>query len=136
MSTKHRRFVEVVVTSAAVSGAALVELLGSADTVESLGESGERFGRARTFDESAWVVRSGVRPEEPMDHHLHALWLRTHRPLADLAGQRDFPARCLLRIVQYVGVDADESHGFGLSADWLRLLAAVDGEIDVDQDLD
>lgn len=90
-------------------------------------------GKQRIQEDSTWVIRSGEEPSAPIDRHLDALWKRGHDALTRLSTTPSLSAQCLLRVVQYLDASEYQGHGLNLSADWVRLLAAVGAQIDIDQ---
>jgi hypothetical protein len=129
-----RRIVQFVVTSTVWTGAQLLQRLGPADEpVETFGDTVGRPGAFRLLDKSAWVVSSGVSETRAVEDHLAALYEKV-RPVVSGSDSSDVMlVASILRIVQYLPSNESQGHGFTIGSEWIEILSAFNGVVDIDQ---
>lgn len=129
-----RRFVQFVVTSESVTGAELLERLGPADEpVETVGDTVGPSGSVRERGESAWVISSGLGESVSVEAQLAALHRKVIPVVHRIVSSELAHVGSMLRIVQYLPRSEWQGHGFAIGSEWITTLAAVNGQIDVDQ---
>lgn len=129
----ERRFVSLVITSRVWTGDELLEHLGPADEpVETLGDPVGHPDGGRVLGWSSWAATSGLAETLDVEDHLTALHRRV-RPMVDRMNSAGVaPVEAILRIVQYLPSNESQGHGFVVGSEWIELLAALNGGVDVD----
>ncbi len=122
MSETPRRKVAIAVRSWSATPDELRELLGdlAPDDVQ-LAKIGVSYA----------VFRSRVGATEPLESHLQDLWETATRLIDVVSVSESKSIQCVLSIMHVVGPD-DEFPGLHLDAPWVKVLAGLGGEIDVD----
>ncbi len=127
--------VRLIVASEELSGPDLASLFGAADEpVQSVGDEKAFLGQKTEADESTWTLRSASAPGAPMASHLDELYERAARALASaIPAVEDLPLYAVLRIGHYMAAGEFQGHGIAIGPEWIRLLAQLNGFVDIDQ---
>jgi hypothetical protein len=135
---EDRLQIHLDVATAAVSAAELTAILGvDADYSINRGDprrllTADVPGYSRKHTESLWSITSGPLGPESVDEHLERLWTRASIALPRV---HDIPGTVSVTLAFHHRMDgrAYQGHGLWLPSDWVALLGAAGGSVDIDQ---
>ena len=135
ITTRARAYVSFVVASRSLSAAELVECIGEKpDRLESHGEIDPARRGGRPSEVSIWILEASRAPYADVMDQLDELESRVVPMLESIRSlARDHEVSVILRIVHYMRATDDHGHGIALGDGWIQALAALHGDVDIDQ---
>ena len=126
--------IRLIIGSDSLSGSDLVDLFGEADEpVQSVGDEKEFLGQTTVASESTWIVRSAAPSNLPAEAHLDELFERAGPAIDRVADVEAVPVYAVLRIGHYMAASEFQGHGIAIGPEWIRVLARLNGFVDIDQ---